>query len=59
VRLPLAGFIKDEFLEYCLQEAVRRDVREIIENKSKFLVVHASSGHKHALQVTCRRAHGL
>lgn len=44
------GFVKDEFLEYCMQEAVRRDAREIIENKGKFLVTHASSGHKHSLQ---------
>ena len=44
------GFIKDEWLQYCMDEAVRRDVRDIIENKGKFLACHASSGHKHALQ---------
>lgn len=44
------GFVKDEFLEYVLTEGVRRDARDIIEHKSKFLCCHASSGHKHSLQ---------
>jgi protein pelota len=31
-------------------EAVRTDTRVLIENKSKFIIIHASSGHKQALQ---------
>lgn len=43
------GFVKDDFFEYCKLEAVRREDRAFIENKSKFLLCKASSGHKHAL----------
>lgn len=43
------GFVKDDFWEYCKLESVRRDDRAFIENKSKFLLCRASSGHKHAL----------
>ena len=50
VVLASPGFVKDEFLEYVLAEGVRRDARDIIEHKSKFLCCHSSSGHKHSLQ---------
>jgi protein pelota len=33
-----------------MEESVRRDERPIIENKSKFVLCKASSGHKHALE---------
>jgi len=44
------GFTKDDFFQYAMQESVRRDDRPIIENKSKFVLCKASSGHKHALE---------
>jgi protein pelota len=44
------GFVKDDFYQYLLQESVRRNDRDFIENKSKILLVKASSGHKHALE---------
>jgi protein pelota len=44
------GFVKDDFLAFCTQESVRREDRVFIENKSKILLVRASSGHKHALE---------
>ena len=44
------GFVKDDFYQYLLQESVRRDDRAFIENKSKIILVKASSGHKHALE---------
>ena len=44
------GFVKDDFYQYILQESVRRNDRVFIENKSKILLVKASSGHKHALE---------
>lgn len=47
--LASPGFLKDDFAKYLHTEAVRRDARPLIENKSKFILCHASSGHKHAL----------
>ncbi|ORZ34393.1 protein pelota [Catenaria anguillulae PL171] len=43
------GFFKDQLYEYIFAEAVRTDQRALIDNKSKFVVAHCSSGHKHAL----------
>jgi protein pelota len=50
VVLGSPGFVKDDFFQYIQQESVRRDDRSIIENKSKFVLCKASSGHKHALE---------
>lgn len=44
------GFVKDDFFEFLNLEAVRREQRDLIENKSKFVLVHASSGHKRAVE---------
>jgi protein pelota len=44
------GFVKDEFYKYLLEQSVKRDDRIFIENKSKFLLCKASSGHLQALQ---------
>jgi len=43
------GFVKDQFMEYVLAEAVKKDIKVILDNRSKFLLVHSSSGHVHAL----------
>lgn len=43
------GFVKDQFCEYMFQQALKQDNKLLIENKSKFIQVHSSSGHKHAL----------
>ncbi|KAI9219899.1 pelota [Blastocladiella britannica] len=43
------GFFKDQLYEYIFTESVRLENRTLIENKSKFVVTHCSSGHKHAL----------
>jgi protein pelota len=43
------GFFKDDFFKYLQEEMVRRDDRPFIENKNKFVLCKASSGHKHAL----------
>ncbi|CAH3108778.1 unnamed protein product [Pocillopora meandrina] len=32
------------------QQAVKNDWKAIIDNKSKFLLAHSSSGHKHSLR---------
>lgn len=44
------GFVKDQFFEYMMQQAVKTDNKLLIENKSKFLLVKASSGFKHSLK---------
>jgi protein pelota len=44
------GFVKDDFFQYIQQESVRKNDRPYIENKSKFVLVRASNGHKHALE---------
>lgn len=44
------GFVKDDFVEYLNLEAVRRDERVLIENRSKVILVHASSGYKRAVE---------
>lgn len=44
------GFVKDQFCEYMFQQAVKQDLKILLENKSRFVQVHSSSGHKHALK---------
>lgn len=44
------AFVKDAFYEYMIQEATKTDQKVILENKSKFMLVHASSGFKHSLK---------
>ncbi|VUZ45690.1 unnamed protein product [Hymenolepis diminuta] len=46
------GFLKDEFFEYLFQVATRDSDkhRSVLENKSKFMLVHSATGHKGALK---------
>lgn len=44
------GFAKDQFKEYLDEEAVRKDVRPLIENKDKIVLAAASSAYKHSLK---------
>lgn len=44
------GFTKDQFRDYLLLEAERRQLRPIIENKSRLILVHSNSGYKHSLK---------
>lgn len=44
------GYVKDDFYKYMMTEAVRRDDRALVDNKGKFVLCKASSGHKHALE---------
>ncbi|KAL7580219.1 hypothetical protein ACA910_012964 [Epithemia clementina (nom. ined.)] len=50
VLLGSPGFVKDDFFKYLLEESTKREDRAIIENKHKFVLCRASSGHKHALE---------
>ncbi|XP_013398167.1 protein pelota homolog isoform X2 [Lingula anatina] len=61
VLIASPGFLKDQFIDYMFTQALKLDIKILLENKSKFLAVHSSSGHKHALKevlsdpaVTCR-----
>ncbi|KAH1105706.1 hypothetical protein J1N35_009474 [Gossypium stocksii] len=44
------GFTKDQFHRHLMLEAERRQLRPIIENKSRIILVHTSSGYKHSLR---------
>jgi len=50
VLIASPGFVKDQFFDYMIQQAVKTDNKVILENKSKFMLVHASSGFKHSLK---------
>lgn len=43
------GFLKDQFFEYMMMKATRENERHLIENRSRFILLHASNGFKHAL----------
>ncbi|KAL1225763.1 Protein PELOTA 1 [Cardamine amara subsp. amara] len=43
------GFTKYQFHRHLLLEAERKQVRPILENKSRIVLVHTSSGYKHSL----------
>ncbi|KAL5540405.1 hypothetical protein UlMin_042428 [Ulmus minor] len=44
------GFTKDQFHRHLLLEADRKQLRPIIENKSRIILVHTTSGYKHSLK---------
>ena len=48
--LASPGFVKDQFMDYMIQQAVKSENKLILENKSKFILVHSSSGFKHSLR---------
>lgn len=50
VLIASPAFVKDAFYEYMIQQATRTDNKLILDNKSKFMLVHASSGFKHSLK---------
>ncbi|XP_032513431.2 protein pelota [Danaus plexippus] len=50
VILASPGFVKDQCFDYIMQQAIKTDNKLLIDNKSKFLLVKASSGFKHSLK---------
>ena len=44
------GFVRQQFFDYMYQQAVKTDNKLLFENKSKFMLVHSSSGFKHSLK---------
>mmetsp|Transcript_19236 Transcript_19236/g.31578 ORF Transcript_19236/g.31578 Transcript_19236/m.31578 type:complete len:442 (+) Transcript_19236:37-1362(+) len=45
------GYVKDDFFKYMMSEANKRtsELKPILQNKEQFILVHSSSGYKHAL----------
>lgn len=43
------GFVKDDLYKYMMDEAMKNEIKVLLENKSKIVLIHCSSGHKHAL----------
>ncbi|XP_022917712.1 protein pelota [Onthophagus taurus] len=50
VLIASPGFVRDQFYEYMFQTAVKTDNKVLLDNKSKFMLVHSSSGFKHSLR---------
>lgn len=50
VLIASPGFVKDQFSEYLFQQAMKLDYKILLDNKSKFVLVHSSSGFKHSLK---------
>lgn len=49
VLIASPGFVRNQFYEYMYQQAVKLEYKVLFENKSKFVLVHATSGFKHSL----------
>ncbi|KAF9598541.1 hypothetical protein IFM89_028073 [Coptis chinensis] len=50
LEIEMHRFTKDQFHKHLLLEAERRQLRPIIENKSRLLLVHTTGGYKHNLK---------
>lgn len=50
VLIASPGFVRDQFYEYMFQQAIKLDNKILLENKSKFMLIHSSSGFKHSLR---------
>ncbi|KAF5269691.1 hypothetical protein FQA39_LY08614 [Lamprigera yunnana] len=50
VLIASPGFVRDQFYEYMFQMAIKTDNKVLLDNKSKFMLVHSSSGFKHSLK---------
>lgn len=48
--LASRGFLNDQFLKFLLDYSTKQGNKTVAENRSKFLLVHSSSGFKHALK---------
>ncbi|XP_066997725.1 protein pelota [Anabrus simplex] len=50
VLLASPGFVKDNLYEYMFHQAVKLDIKQLLDNKGKFMLIHSSSGFKHSLK---------
>lgn len=48
--VPSPGFLKDDFMTFLNERALRTGDATLVGNKSKFVKVAASSGHKNAVE---------
>jgi len=46
----MLGLLQDQFFDYMIQQAIKLEQKVLLENRSKFVLVHASSGFKHSLK---------
>ena len=44
------AFLKEQFLERLMEEAGKLNMKDITQNRSKFLLIHSTSGFKHSLK---------
>jgi protein pelota len=44
------GFVKDQFAEYMWQQAAKRELKTLMDNRQKFLLAHSSTGFKHSIR---------
>ena len=49
VLIASPGFVKDQFFDFLFSQALKQENKVLLENKSKFLCIHSSSGYKHSL----------
>uniref|UniRef100_A0A915J3R7 ERF1 domain-containing protein n=1 Tax=Romanomermis culicivorax TaxID=13658 RepID=A0A915J3R7_ROMCU len=50
VLIASPGFLKEQFFDYLMQQASKDGNKILLDNRPKFLLVHSSSGFKHALK---------
>jgi stalled ribosome rescue protein Dom34 len=55
VLLASPGFIKDQLFDYMMQWATKMDEKKILDNRSKFVLAHCSSGFKHSVKGSSRQ----
>ena len=48
-----SNMLQDQFHRHLLLEAERRQLRPIIENKSRIVLVHTTSGYKYGCYLLC------
>ncbi len=44
------GFLKDDFMTYLTEKAVKNGETALLKQRAKFLLCHASSGYKNAIE---------
>lgn len=49
VLIASPGFVKDQFFDFMIRQATKMENKLLLDNRGKFLLVHASSGFKHSL----------
>jgi len=50
VSLAFVILLQDQFFDYMIQQAIKLDQKVLLDNRSKFVLVHSSSGFKHSLK---------